>query len=242
MRLAALALAALALGGCLSACESSQEESAKLEKVAKREAAQSARRPALANRALSIARPSTVVKVLAARALHDSEGAVAVVTLHNGSASALRDVPIKIIVKDAAGATVYTNATPGLASELVSVPLLRAHTTGTWVDDQVQSSTAPASVTAEVGEGERDDEAIPALAVDGVSLNEGQAEGSLVNRSHTSEHEVVLYAIARRAGAIVAAGSALVAQVEAGTSTHFQAPLIGDAGGAQLEVSVAGAA
>jgi hypothetical protein len=236
VRTAALALAALALGGCLSACESSQEE------VAKREAALAAKRRPRASRGLSIEHPSTVVKVLAASVLHDPEGAAAVVTVHNTSATALREVPIEIDVKDAAGATVYTNTMPGLALELVSLPLLRAHATSTWVDDQVQSSTAPASVTAEAGEGERDGEAIPTLAVAGVSLNEGEAEGSLVNRSHTSESEVAVYAVARRGGAIVAAGSSIVALTEAGTSTHFQAPLIGNANGAQLEVSVAGAA
>jgi hypothetical protein len=237
-----LALAALALGGSLTACESSQEKSAQLERVAKRERAQSARRRALARRALSITQPSRVVTVTATDVVHSSEGAAAIVTLHNSSATALRALPIEITARDAAGATVYTNATPGLAAQLTTVALVEAHASTTWVEAQLPASPAPTSVLAKVGEGEPVSEALPHLEVAGVRLNEGEAEGSLVNRSHTGAREVTLDAIARRGGRVVAVGSAIVTQVEAGASAHFQAALIGDPRGAQLEVSVAGAA
>ncbi len=242
MRSAALALAALALGGCLAACETSQERSAQLERVAKRERAQSAQRRAIARRGLSITRPSRVVTVTHTSVVHGAERSAAVITLHNSSATTLRALPIQITVKDATGATIYTNATPGLAAELTSVPLVGPHASTTWVEDQLSSSPAPASVSAVVGEGEPLSKAAPRLEVAGVRVNEGQAEGSIVNHSHTSEHEVILYAVARRDGAIVAVGSAIVAAAQAGASAHFQAPLIGDARGAQLEISVAGAA
>jgi hypothetical protein len=199
-------------------------------------------RKALARRALSITRPSTLVRVTATAVLHSSEGTAAAVTVRNLSGTALRDVPIEIAVKDAHGATIYTNDTPGLAAALVSVPLLPAHATSTWVDDQVQASGTPASVSAEVGEGERVTEAIPPIAVEGAHLSEGEVEGSVVNHSRVSQRELVVYAVARRAGTIVAAGRAVVPQAEAGSTTHFQAFLIGSAHGAQLEVSVAGAA
>jgi hypothetical protein len=238
VRAVALVLAALAL----TACESSQEKSANIERIVTPEREAAARRREAAQRSLTITHPSTVVKVLSTSVLHSSEGAAAVVILRNTSSAALRDLPIEITVKDKAGASVYTNATPGLAPALVTLPLLRAHATATWVDDQAQGTATPVSVSAEVGEGERDAEAIPSLAATGVHLSEGGAEGSLVNRSHTSQHEVVLYALARRGAAIVAAGSALVAQAEPGASVHFQAFLIGNAKGAQLEVSVGGAA
>lgn len=236
MRAVALALAALAL----TACESSQEENAKIEKVYRREAAEAAKRRAAAERALSIPHPSRVVKVLAATALHTSEAGAAVVTLQNTSARTLRDLPIEITVKDAADATIYTNATPGLARALVTVPLLAAHATSLWVEDQVQTTAAPASVEAKVGEGETIAQAPPQDAVTDARLVEGVAEGSLDNRSHSSQSEVILYAVARRGGQIVAAGSALVPTVEAGASAHFQAALVGNARGAQLEVSVGG--
>lgn len=233
MRLLALALAALALAGC----ESTQEESAKLEKAAKQEAAHAARNKPPAQRNLSITKASTVVTVVATAVLHSSEGTAAAVTLHNTSNTALRDVPIEIAVKDAHGATLYTNATPGLATALVSVPLLAAHATSTWVDDQVQVSGTPASVSAKVGEGERVTAAIPRIAIVGAHLSEGTAEGSVVDHSSVAQHELVVYAVARRAGAIVAAGRALVPQAEAGATERFQAFLIGSSQGAQLEVS-----
>ncbi|MGP0101072.1 MAG: hypothetical protein ACLPUT_05545 [Solirubrobacteraceae bacterium] len=227
------ALAAIALAGC----ESTQEKSAKLEKVAKREAAEAARHKSPTQRSLSITKPSRIVTVETTAVLHSSEGTAAVVTLHNSSATALRDVPIEITVKNARGTTLYTNTTAGLAAALASVPLLGAHATSTWVDDQVQVSATPASVSAKVGEGERVAGATPRIAIVGARLAEGTAEGSVVNHSTVGQRELVVYAIARRAGKIVAAGRAVVPQAEAGATEQFQAFLIGSSQGAQLEVS-----
>ncbi|HLM85878.1 MAG TPA: hypothetical protein VK272_06785 [Solirubrobacteraceae bacterium] len=241
MRLAAaLALLALTLAGC----ESSQEKSAKIEKVVKREAKQDAARKALAQRSLTITHGSTKIEVTSTTVLHSSEGTAALVTLRNLSATAQRDVPIQITVKSTSGAPLYINNTPGLAPALVSMPLLPAHATLTWIDDQVQASGTPASVSAKVGEGQATSGALPKLSVQGAQLIEGGAagpevEGSIVNRSSVGARAVVVYAVARRTGAIVAAGSAVVPQVEAGASEHFQAFLIGSAKGARLEVSAA---
>jgi hypothetical protein len=179
--------------------------------------------------------------VSATAVLHSSEGTAAVVTLHNMTSTTLRDIPILITVRDASGAAIYSNDTPGLASALVAVPLLPAHGTTTWIDDQVQAAGAPASVSTKVGEGEPVTGAIPRLDVEGAHLAQGtsgiEAEGKLVNSSSVSQRELVLYAIARRAGRIVAAGRALIPQAEAGTSTRFQVFFIGNPIGAQLEVS-----
>ncbi len=233
MRRLALALAAIALAGC----ESTQEKSAQLEKVAKREAGEAAHHRSLTQRSPTITKQSKIVRVAATALLRSSEGTAAVVTLRNTSATPLHDVPIEITVKSASGATLYTNATPGLAAALVSVPLLGAHATGTWVDDQVQVSATPASLSAKVGEGEPIAGAVPRVSVVGARLVEDAAEGSVVNHSSVGQRELVVYAIARRAGAVVAAGRAIIPQAEAGSTEHFQAFLIGDALGAQLEVS-----
>lgn len=233
-----MVLAALAL----TACESSQEENAKLEKVAKREEAEAKRRGALTPHGLSIVRESTKVRVIGTAVLHSSEGTAAVVTLRNTSSTALREVPIEITVRDASGATIYNNETPGLATALVAVPLVAAHGTTTWIDDQVQASGVPASVTAKLGEGAPVTGAIPRVSVEGTHLIESptsgvEAEGKLVNGSTVGQHELVIYATARRAGRIVAAGRALIPQAEAGSSTSFQVFFIGSPKGAQLEVS-----
>ncbi len=230
-------LLALALTGC----ETSAEKSAKLEKAAKRAAAAAKRSPSAAQRSLSVTRQSNKVKVTATAVVHSSEGSAAVVTLHNLSAKALRDVPIEIAVKDATGATIYTNDTPGLASTLVAVPLLPAHGTTTWVDDQVQSGQTPTSVSARIGEGEPSDGAIPQLDVQGAHIVDDptsglEAEGTLVNRSSVAQRELVVYALARRSGRVRAAGRAVIPQAEAGSSTRFQVFFIGSPQGAQLEV------
>ena len=85
MRVAALLLVALAL----TACESSQETNAKLERIARREAKD---RPA-AEQGLSIAKLSTRLTVLGTAVVSSSEGAAAVVTVRNSSATALRSAP-----------------------------------------------------------------------------------------------------------------------------------------------------
>jgi hypothetical protein len=239
VRAAALLLVLASLA--LTACESSQEKNAKLEKIVKREAAEAKRHGVLGPRGLTITHQSTKVKVVATDVLHSSEGTAAVVTLHNMSSTALREVPIKITVQSASGAAIYSNDTPGLAAALVAVPLIPAHASTTWIDDQVQAAGVPARLAAEVGEGEPVIGAIPRLNVESTHLAQGtsgiEGEGKLVNSSGVAQRELVLYAIARRAGRIVAAGRALIPQAEAGSSTRFQVFFIGDPRGAQLEVS-----
>ncbi|MGD1056605.1 MAG: hypothetical protein ABR992_04245, partial [Solirubrobacteraceae bacterium] len=144
MRLAALVLAALAL----AACESNQERSARLAKAAKQQEADAAKRAALARRALTITRPSTKIKVIGTAIVHGAEGAAAVITLRNVSNTPLSAVPIQIVVRNTGGASVYTNAVPGLSPTLASVALIPAHAVLTWIDDQVQATGIPASVSA----------------------------------------------------------------------------------------------
>ena len=77
----------------------------------------------------------------------------------------------------------------------------RAGTRATsWVDDQVTPVQQPASVSAKVGEGEPAPGRFRELAVVGAHLAEGAAEGSVVNHSSVGQHELVVYAIARRGG------------------------------------------
>jgi hypothetical protein len=227
-----LALVALALTGC----ESNQERSAKLEKADKHHEREAAQRRELAQKALTITRRSTRVKVLATAVVHSTEGAAAIVSVRNNSSTSLREVPIRITVRNARGASMYTNATPGLSPTLLSIALLPAHDAMTWIDDQVRGSGAPASVSAEVGEGIPAGGAIPRLNVQGAHLSETQAEGNVVNHSSVPQPEVVVDAIARRGGRIVAAGRAVLAQAAAGASTPFQVFFVGDPTGAQLEV------
>jgi hypothetical protein len=233
VRLAALALIALALTGC----ETSAEKSAKLEHEAK---AHAATMPAA--KGLSIGRESAAVKVLATTVLHGSEGAAVAVTLRNTSGHALREVPIELTVKDAHGASVYTNAAPGIAHNLTTVSFLPAHGELTWVDDQLPAAAGTLSAAAKLGEAPAAASATPAISTEGVKLFEEPtsgvgAEGNVVNRSAVAQRELVVYVLARRGGAIVAAGRGVVPLANAGAATRFQVFFVGNPQGAQLQAS-----
>jgi hypothetical protein len=238
VRWVALALAALALTGC----ETTAQKSAKLERAAKQQALRAGARPV--ERGLSITHPSTKIALGTSTVLASAEGAAAIVTLHNLSGQTLREIPIEITVKDAKGATVYTNDIPGLSTALVSVPLLMAHGTATWIDDQIQpSGGTPASVSVKLGEGRPSTGAIPKLSVAGAHLFDDpasgpSAEGTVANHSSVTQQELVVYGLAVRAGKVIAAGRALLPQSPAQSSTHFQLYFIGDPRHAQLHFAV----
>jgi hypothetical protein len=238
VRCAALVLLALALMGCLTGCETTAEESAKLERTAKREQAQ---HPGLEQKGLSIGRESTNVRVVATTVLHSSEGDAAVITLRSSSPHALMEVPIAITVKGARGQTLYQNNTAGLEPALVAVPSIAPYGQVEWIDDQVPASEAAASVSARVGEGTSGDTTMPSLAVTGVHLAEGSttgpaASGTVANHSTVTQPKLVIYALGRRGGKIVAAGRSVLPEVAAGGSSFFQVFFVGNPQGTQLEV------
>jgi hypothetical protein len=228
--LASLALALLVLGGC----ETTAEKSAKLARAAKR--------VTLDQKGLSITHPSTTVQVVGATVVRDSERAAAVVTLHNRSARTQRTVPIAITVTSARGATVFQNNAPGLERALVSVPSIAAHATVVWVDDQLPVSGAPASVSAIAGEASGTATTSPALAVTGARITEDPANGvvatgTVTNHSKVAQASLVVFAVARRGGAIVGAGRAIVSALAPGGASPFQASLVGHPLGARLAIS-----
>jgi hypothetical protein len=229
----ALALTGAALAGSLSACETTAEKSARLEKAAHHT------RPT--ERGLTIAKQSTDVRVLSATIVHGHEGNAAVVTLRNDSAHALRAVPLAITVKDAQGATLFQNNAPGLEPALTSLGSLAAHGQATWIDDQILTSGTPASVSAIVGESASVSGAPPRIEVRGMQASEEGgttgAAGTVHNGSSVTQRNLVVYVLARRAGRVVAAGRAALPEVGAGASLPFQAFLQGDPSGARLEAS-----
>lgn len=227
---AALALATLALSGC----ETTAERSAKLQRQAKR--------VTLTEKGLSITRESSDVKVLGATIVRGSEGSAAVVTLQNHSSRTLRGVPLAITVRDSGGRTLFQNNGPGLEAALVSVASLGPHRTIAWVDDQLPAGSAPASVSARVGQAPALSGSLPKLTIAGARLSEDPsnglvASGTISNRSSIAQTSLVLFGVARRAGRIVAAGRGVLPELAAGASAPFQVFLVGDGRGAQLLLS-----
>jgi hypothetical protein len=226
----ALALGALVLSGC----ETTAQKSARLERQAKHVTLQQ-------QKGLTITRESAAIEVIDATVLRGPERAAAVVTLKNRSAHAQRAVPIAITVEDARGKTLFQNDEPGLEHALVSIPSIPARETVVWVDDQLPASGSPASVSARVGQAPAVAGQLPRLTVGGTKLGEDPAsgaiaEGTVANRSRVAQSGLVLFAFARRAGRIVAAGRAVVPELAPGASAPFQASLVGDAHGASLQV------
>lgn len=229
------ALAAVVTVAALCGCQSTAEHSAELEKLAKHEK--------LAVQGVSVTKESPNVEVLQSTVVHSSVGTAVVVGLRNKSGYALVNAPIEITVRDAKGAVLFQNNQPGADPSLTHVSLLPAGGETVWVDDQVQipgpPSPAPASAGAMVGEGGRASGSSPRISVSGVHASgdgeEAGAAGTVANVSKIDQRHMVVYAIARRGGKIVAAGRALLPEVQAGASVPFQAYFVGDPRGARIE-------
>lgn len=232
MRRAGLVLLALALAGC----ETTAQKSATLERAALRKAHGVAKA-----RGLTIHGQSRAVDVVSSTILHSPEGTAAVLTLRNRSGRAVDDSPLLISVRASNGSIIYSNDVSGLAHSLVSAPLIPPHGEVTWIDDQVQSPSTAAGVTARIGEGTSLGGPVPRIDVEGGRLvreaGSASAEGTATNRSGVEQKELSVYAIALRAGRTVAAGRAVLPTLAAHGSAHFQIYFIGDPVGARLQLS-----
>jgi hypothetical protein len=229
--LAAVVVIILALG--CSGCQSTQEESAQLQKAAKHEV--------LASRGVAVSSESPNVKVLYSTVVRSSEGTTAVVVGVRDTAShAIENAPIEVSAKDAKGAPTYQNTGPGLQPSLTSVALLEPGRDTVWVDDQALGNGVAASATALVGEGKPASK-VPAIAVSGTHLSEEAGSetesGNVSNRSSATQQNLVVYAVARKGGKIVAAGRAVLPEVGAGATAPFQIYFVGPPKGAKVEVS-----
>src|SRR5262249_54770216 len=151
-------------------------------------------------------------------------------------------LPIAIDVHGPGGKSVFRNNQPGLEPTLAHVPLIRAAQTVTWVDDQVTPTGKPKAVRAIVGQGATlPAGGIPQIALSAVRLKDDPvtgiaAVGFAANRSKVEQRKLVIFAVARRGGRIVAAGRAQIPKLKPGKRAKFQAFFIGNPHGARLEV------
>jgi hypothetical protein len=219
----------------LYGCESTQERSADLQRKAKHDV--------LAAHSVAVTKESPSVKVLQSTVIHSSSQSAVVVALRNTSTHTLENAPIELTVRDAHGSVLYQNNASGLESSLSTVSLLLPGQETIWVDDQVTASGVPASASALVGEGAQASGSIPRLSISGTHQSaEAGAEttlsGGVTNHSQTTQQNLVVYAVARRGGKIVAAGRAVLPEVPPkGTNVPFQIYFAGDPGGAQIQTS-----
>jgi hypothetical protein len=212
---------------------STAEKSAEIEKHAKHEK--------LALQGVSVTKESPNVEVTASTVVHSSVGAAVVVEMRNTSSHTIENAPIEITVRDAKGGVLFQNNQPGAERALTTVSLLQPGKRTVWVDDQVQTTGVPVSAIARVGEGTRASGSAPRVSVSGTHLTEEGGEagatGNVTNGSKVAQQHLVVYAVARNAGKIVAAGRAGIPEVGAGATMPFQAYFIGNPKGAQIETS-----
>jgi hypothetical protein len=234
---------ALVVVGCgvlavsASACESTEDESAKIGREG------SAAVTSASTFKLGAANHS--VRVSDATLL-SSDGRTAVaVKLTSTSPRPQLDVPVLVDVTGAGHKVVYSNATSGAVALLQRIALLRPHQSAWWVDDQVLGAGAATGVKVSVGTGRHGGGSASTASVSTTGAHVGQQSGlsalsgELVNHSGKAQGKVAVFAVALRGGKIVAAGRAVVASLAAHASATapFQIFFVGNPAGAKIELT-----
>lgn len=223
----------LALG--LAACESSQTESARLER-------QGAKAAVIGTVSAGARNPS--VKVVDTTLLRSEMGTAAVVELENTGPATQVAVPIQIDVKDAKGASLYKNDVDGLQPALQQLALLRRGTPAIWVNDQVTAPTKAKRLAVQVGRAEAAAPgALPEIRLEKTRMDSDSsgalATGVVRNLSKIRQVNMPIYGVVRRGGRIVAAGRAIIERLNPepqSRPTVFRIFFIGDPTGGKLDV------
>jgi len=225
-------IALLLISGALSACESTQDKSKRLGEQAG---------PVNKEQGVVVKRQSKDVKIISTKALQDSNGAAAVVTVRNVTKKPLVGLPISVDVQGAKRATVFRNDQPGLEPSLAAISVLPPGGQFSWVNDQVTPTAKPKTVRARVGDGKQT-ESVPRIDLGAAKLEDDPvsgmaASGTATNRSAVEQRKVVVFAVARKKGRVVAAGRGQIKRLKPGKRGKFTVYFIGNPKGAKLELA-----
>ncbi|HEV7162307.1 MAG TPA: hypothetical protein VGN25_03545 [Solirubrobacteraceae bacterium] len=213
----------------VSACESTEQESAKI-----------AREGAAGSSALKLGAANHDVRVSDATLLSSGGRMAVAVKLTSTTGRTQANLPVLVNVTGAGGKVLYSNEAGGLEASLQHMPLLRAHQSAWWVDDQVLTSQHTTGVKVKVGTGSSAPTASPGLTTTAVHTRTqggvSTVTGRLVNGSGKAQSQVPVFAVALEGTRAVAAGSVVVASVAPKASASFQLFLIGNASGARLQL------
>jgi hypothetical protein len=231
-----------ALAVTASACESTESESAKIA----REGGPAAAGPS----ALKVGVPNRSVHASDVTLLSSGGRTAVAVKLTASSSRAQLGVPLLVNVTGKGGKVVYTNGTGGVEAALQRIALLRPHASVWWVDDQVLTAQPGTAVKVRVGTGTNahTSSTAPVLRTKSTHVVEQSGlsalSGELVNGSSRAQSKVPVYAVALRAGKVVAAGRAVVESLAGhrGATAPFQIFLVGNPAGAKLELTAVPAA
>jgi hypothetical protein len=226
-----------ALAVTASACESTEQESAKIA----REGGPAAAGPS----ALKLGAANRGVHVSDATLLSSGGRTAVAVKLTATSKRPQLNVPLLVNVTGKGGKVVYTNGTGGVEAALQRIALLRPRASEWWVDDQVLTSQPGSAVKVRVGTGTSPRGSAPAPVLTAKTKHVGEQSGlselsgELVNGSSKAQSKVPVFAVALRAGKVVAAGRAVVGSLPGhrGATAPFQIFLVGNPAGAKFELT-----
>ncbi|HEX4482261.1 MAG TPA: hypothetical protein VH081_00615 [Solirubrobacteraceae bacterium] len=236
LKRALVVVACGALTVALAACESTESESAKIEREASksREAEPGALKLGAINKSVRVS-DATLLSAGARKAV--------AVKLTSTSARDQRQLPVLVEVTAAGGKIAYTNQI-GVEPALQHISQLGSHASAWWVDDQVLVNQTTRAVRVRVGTGKRPSHrASPLLSAKlahvGGAAGASSVSGVLVNHSRVAQKHVPVFVVALRGGKVVAAGRALVASLAGreGASAPFQVTLVGSTAGAKIELT-----
>lgn len=214
----------------LPACESTQDKAADLRKQGAK---------AFSQKGLSVKGKSRSVEIRGRTVLSDPNGTAAVIELENRTSKTLRGVPIAIDVTDG-DKSLFKNDDPGLEPSLVGIPVIRPRERVAWVNDQVFAES-PKAVKVKVGTERGTVKAPPEMKVSKPELIPDPvsglaAEGKVTNPSKILQEKLVLYAVARKGGKVVAAGAGGIEKLRPGKSAGYQIFFIGKPKGAKITI------
>jgi hypothetical protein len=226
---------ALVVAGCgvltvtVSACESTEQESAKI-----------AREGVGAAGPLKLGAANHEVRISDVTLVSGGGRMAIAARVDSSSTRPQANLPVLVKVRGTAGKVLYTNETAGLEASLQHVGLLPAHKSTWWVDDQVLIPQHATGVSVQVGSGSSAQVASGAqLSTASLhTINRGGVSvlsGKLAERGAASHSMAVVSAVALKGGRVVAAGRTTVESVGAGSP--FQIFLVGNAAGARIELS-----
>lgn len=229
-----MAAATLLAGSALAGCDSTQDKAQKL---------RASGSDAFDARGLRVKERSREVSAGKPSLLRDSNGIAVVVPLRNRTARTLRNVPISIDVRDRKGKSLFRNDDPGLEPSLVGISVLRPRERVTWVNDQVFAAGKPAKVVVRVGKAKALSGALPKLSVTAPRYERDPVSGLSVsgkvrNASKLLQRKLVLYAVARRGGRIVAAGRGGIERLQPGRRAGYQIFFIGKPADASVSLAM----
>jgi hypothetical protein len=173
--------------------------------------------------------------------IHDQNGDAIVVELRNESNQTLVNLPILVDIRDAKRKTVYENNAAGLDFALNHLALIKPGETFYWVNDQVAGQGKTAKVTVGEPEAKPPTGPLPDIAVSpprpGNDFSGAKVSGTVTDQSKIDQDHLILFAVARSGGHIVAAGRGQIKALKISAKpANYTIYFIGNPAGADVTI------